>query len=127
MEKVLIVAVTPQAAAGFSCEMGERAGDSSGASRALSRSKSSVRHAGTGLELMWRECLTPLRIYTGTKPVSHQALGVNGREGEVPPRLTALVRKELVRPEQASFAGDDAYRVPRELGVALVISASAVA
>lgn len=35
-----------------------------------------------------------------------QALGT----AEAAPRLSALVRKDLVRPEQATFAGDDAYR-----------------
>jgi class 3 adenylate cyclase/tetratricopeptide (TPR) repeat protein len=31
-------------------------------------------------------------------------------EREVPQRLLALVRKELVRPDEATFAGDDAFR-----------------
>jgi hypothetical protein len=33
-----------------------------------------------------------------------------GGEPDVPARLVALVRKELVRPEQAQLRGDDAYR-----------------
>jgi class 3 adenylate cyclase/tetratricopeptide (TPR) repeat protein len=37
-----------------------------------------------------------------------QALGV--AETDVSPRLSALIRKELVRPEAATFSGDDAYR-----------------
>src|SRR4051812_20428936 len=37
-----------------------------------------------------------------------QALGVTGVD--VSPRLSALIRKELVRPETATFSGDDAYR-----------------
>jgi class 3 adenylate cyclase/tetratricopeptide (TPR) repeat protein len=37
-----------------------------------------------------------------------QALGPS--EPDVSPRLSALVRKELVRPEAATFSGDDAYR-----------------
>jgi tetratricopeptide (TPR) repeat protein len=37
-----------------------------------------------------------------------QALGVT--EVDVSPRLAALIRKELVRPEAATFSGDDAYR-----------------
>jgi class 3 adenylate cyclase/tetratricopeptide (TPR) repeat protein len=37
-----------------------------------------------------------------------QALGVT--ESDISPRLSALIRKELVRPEAATFSGDDAYR-----------------
>ncbi len=33
-----------------------------------------------------------------------------GGEVDISPRLSALVRKELVRPEAAQFTGDDAYR-----------------
>jgi class 3 adenylate cyclase/tetratricopeptide (TPR) repeat protein len=35
---------------------------------------------------------------------------LSAAETDLSPRLTALVRKELVRPEAAVFAGDDAYR-----------------
>jgi class 3 adenylate cyclase/tetratricopeptide (TPR) repeat protein len=35
---------------------------------------------------------------------------LSAAEADLSPRLSALVRKELVRPETALFAGDDAYR-----------------